>query len=105
MTQLATIRDWEEAEIERSIAEARHTPVDRLRMTEWNLKRYLDPPADTPYPNTRRRVTLPLCQKSRVSSVMVNSPPSRSDKNRGRRHERHGERLVRRRHPAGKRKS
>ena len=50
MTQLATIRDWEEAEIERSIAEASHTPVDRLRMTEWNLRRYLDPPADTPYP-------------------------------------------------------
>ena len=50
MTQLATIRDWEEAEIERSISEARHTPVDRLRMTEWNLGRYLDPPADTPYP-------------------------------------------------------
>src|SRR4051812_27738541 len=50
MTQLATIRDWEEAEIERSSAEARHTPVERLRMTEWNLRRYLNPPADTPYP-------------------------------------------------------
>jgi hypothetical protein len=55
-------------------------------------------PADTPYPITRRRVTLPLCQKSRVSSVMMNPSPVRSNKNRGRRHERLGERLVRRRH-------
>jgi SAM-dependent methyltransferase len=50
MTELATIRAWEEAEIERSSIEARHTSVERLRMTEWNLKRYLNPPADTPYP-------------------------------------------------------
>src|SRR3954464_14762455 len=50
MPHRATIRAWEEAEIDRSSAEARHTPIDRLRMTEWNLRRYLDPPADTPYP-------------------------------------------------------
>jgi len=50
MTETATIRAWEEAEIERSSAEARHTPVERLRTTEWNLRRYLAPPADTPYP-------------------------------------------------------
>jgi SAM-dependent methyltransferase len=50
MTELATIRAWEEAEIERSSAEARHTSEERLRTTEWNLRRYLNPPADTPYP-------------------------------------------------------
>jgi SAM-dependent methyltransferase len=50
MTELATIRAWEEAEIQRSSAEARHTPVERLRTSEWNLRRYLNPPADTPYP-------------------------------------------------------
>jgi SAM-dependent methyltransferase len=50
MTELATIRAWEEAEIERSSSEAKHTPVERLRMSEWNLRRYLAPPADTPYP-------------------------------------------------------
>jgi SAM-dependent methyltransferase len=50
MTELATIRRWESAEIERSSVEAKHTPVERLRMTESNLRRYLDPPADTPFP-------------------------------------------------------
>jgi SAM-dependent methyltransferase len=50
MTQLATIRAWEEAEIERSSSEAKHTPIERLRMSEWNLRRYLNPPANTPYP-------------------------------------------------------
>ena len=50
MTQLADIRAWEEAEIERSSVEARQTPVERLRMSDWNLSRYLDPPATTPYP-------------------------------------------------------
>ena len=43
-------------------------------------------------------------KRRRVSSVMVNSSPVRSDKNRGRRHERLGEGLVRRRHLAGWRK-
>lgn len=50
MTQLADIRAWEEAEIERSSAEASQTSVERLRMTEANLARYLNPPADTPFP-------------------------------------------------------
>jgi ubiquinone/menaquinone biosynthesis C-methylase UbiE len=50
MTELATIRAWEEAEIARSSVEARHTSAERLRMTEANLRRYLNPPADTPFP-------------------------------------------------------
>ncbi len=50
MTDVATIRAWEEAEIERSSLEARHTSDARLRMSEWNLARYLDPPATTPFP-------------------------------------------------------
>jgi SAM-dependent methyltransferase len=50
MTELARIRLWEQAEIERSSIEARNTAVERLRMSEWNLRRYLDPPAGTPYP-------------------------------------------------------
>lgn len=50
MTDVATIRAWEEAEIERSSLEARHTSDARLRMSEWNLGRYLDPPATTPFP-------------------------------------------------------
>jgi SAM-dependent methyltransferase len=50
MTELAAVREWEQAEIERSSLEARHTPPERLRTSEWNLRRYLDPPADTPYP-------------------------------------------------------
>lgn len=47
---VATIRAWESAEIERSSLEARQTPPERLRTTAWNLRRYLNPPADTPYP-------------------------------------------------------
>ncbi len=50
MTQLADIRAWEEAEIERSSVEAKQTPIERLRMSERNLARYLSPPADTPFP-------------------------------------------------------
>jgi SAM-dependent methyltransferase len=50
MTQLADIRAWEEAEIQRSSVEARQTPVERLRMSDWNLSRYLDPPSGTPFP-------------------------------------------------------
>lgn len=50
MTDVATIRAWEEAEIERSSLEARRTSDARLRMSEWNLRRYLDPPATTPFP-------------------------------------------------------
>ncbi len=50
MTDVATIRAWEEAEIERSSIEARHTSDARLRMSDGNLRRYLAPPAATPYP-------------------------------------------------------
>ncbi len=50
MTDVATIRAWEEAEIERSSIEARHTSDERLRMSDWNLRRYLAPPPTTPYP-------------------------------------------------------
>lgn len=50
MTDVATIRAWEEAEIERSSIEARHTSDTRLRMSDGNLRRYLAPPAATPYP-------------------------------------------------------
>jgi ubiquinone/menaquinone biosynthesis C-methylase UbiE len=50
MAQLADIRAWEEAEIERSSVEARQTPVERLRMSAWNLARYMNPGADTPFP-------------------------------------------------------
>lgn len=50
MTDVGTIRAWEEAEIQRSSIEARHTSDERLRMSDWNLRRYLDPPAHTPYP-------------------------------------------------------
>lgn len=41
---------WERAEIERSQYEALHTPADGLIADEENLRRYLDPPADTAYP-------------------------------------------------------
>ncbi|HUR33048.1 MAG TPA: class I SAM-dependent methyltransferase [Vicinamibacterales bacterium] len=50
VSDLATIRAWEEAEMARSSSEAKHTPLERLRMSEWNLRRYLDPPADTAFP-------------------------------------------------------
>ncbi len=50
MTQVADIRAWEEAEIERSSVEAKHTPPERLRMSEANLNRYLHAPKDTPFP-------------------------------------------------------
>lgn len=50
MTQLTDIRAWEEAEIQRSSFEARQTRADRLRMSDSNLSRYRNPPAETPYP-------------------------------------------------------
>ncbi len=50
MTADSTIRAWEHAEIERSSIEARHTSDARLQMSEGNLRRYLAPPVDTPYP-------------------------------------------------------
>lgn len=50
MSELTDIRTWEEAEIRRSIVEAAHTPDERLRSRPGNLERYLDPPAETPFP-------------------------------------------------------
>jgi ubiquinone/menaquinone biosynthesis C-methylase UbiE len=50
MAEAANIRVWEEAEIARSRSEASHTPVDSLRLSAANLRRYLDPPADTAFP-------------------------------------------------------
>ena len=49
MTKVADLRVWEEAEIERSHSEATHTPPERLRLNEADARRYLDPPADTPF--------------------------------------------------------
>lgn len=50
MAETADIRVWEDAEIERSRSEASHTPIDRLRNSEANVRRYMNPPADTPFP-------------------------------------------------------
>src|SRR5258706_1715332 len=50
MAEAANIRVWEEAEIARSRSEASHTPLDSLRMTEANLRRYMNPQPDTPFP-------------------------------------------------------
>jgi SAM-dependent methyltransferase len=50
MIEAPTIRIWEHAEIERSEIEAARTPPESLYLEESNLRRYLDPPADTPYP-------------------------------------------------------
>jgi SAM-dependent methyltransferase len=44
------LRVWEAAEIERSRVEAAQTAVDAFVYTEENLRRYLNPPPDTPYP-------------------------------------------------------
>jgi SAM-dependent methyltransferase len=44
------LQRWERAEIERSSVEANLTPDEGLRVSEWNLARYKNPPADTPYP-------------------------------------------------------
>src|ERR1700741_4984541 len=41
---------WEQAEIERSASEARHTPDERLRAREANVGRYLNPPRDSAFP-------------------------------------------------------
>ncbi len=41
---------WEQAEIERSEFEARHTPDARLVADDRNIERYLDPPLETAYP-------------------------------------------------------
>ena len=46
----ATIREWEQAEVERSHSEAAAIPLRRLQPDEANLRRYLDPPADAAHP-------------------------------------------------------
>lgn len=46
----AVLREWEKAEIVRSTFEATHTRPGSLVTSEKNVRRYLDPPADTPYP-------------------------------------------------------
>ena len=44
------VRDWERAEIVRSAFEATHTDTRSLVTSEKNVRRYLNPPEDTPYP-------------------------------------------------------
>jgi SAM-dependent methyltransferase len=44
------LQRWERAEIERSAIEATLTPDEALRVSDWNLARYRNPPADTAYP-------------------------------------------------------
>jgi 2-polyprenyl-3-methyl-5-hydroxy-6-metoxy-1,4-benzoquinol methylase len=46
------LQEWEAAEIKRSAFEASQTNADRAALldTESNIARYLNPPADTPYP-------------------------------------------------------
>lgn len=50
MASSADIHVWEAAEVERSLIEAAQTPPAQLETTEQNLARYLNPPADTPFP-------------------------------------------------------
>ena len=51
-TRAVDLRTWEQAERERSAFEAAHTRVEDavLRECESNVARYLNPPADTPFP-------------------------------------------------------
>lgn len=44
------LHDWERAEISRSAFEASHTGPHSLTAREHNIRRYLAPPPDTPYP-------------------------------------------------------
>lgn len=46
----AALWAWEQAEIERSAAEAALTDDTDLRTSEANIARYMDPPADAPFP-------------------------------------------------------
>jgi SAM-dependent methyltransferase len=50
MAEPTDVRAWEEAETARSYVEATQTPIARLRASESNIRRYLDPPSSTPYP-------------------------------------------------------
>jgi SAM-dependent methyltransferase len=44
-----SISSWEEAEVERSLADAKRHRGD-LRASPQNIARYMQPPADTPFP-------------------------------------------------------
>lgn len=46
----SSLSEWERVEAERSAAEAAHFDLARLRPDETQVARYIDPPADTPYP-------------------------------------------------------
>ena len=46
----SAMQQWEQAEVERSASEALHIDEAALRADENDLKRYLDPPANTCYP-------------------------------------------------------
>ena len=46
----AQVQTWERAEIQRSAVEAGLTADARLKVSARTLARYLNPPADTPYP-------------------------------------------------------
>src|SRR5258705_10738135 len=50
MAESRSIQIWEQAEIARSRAEASRTPIESLYVTEVHRQRYVNPPADTPYP-------------------------------------------------------
>src|SRR6202012_808519 len=50
MHTASDIQQWESAEVARSIVEAGLTPKSQLISSEWNIARYVDPPAATPYP-------------------------------------------------------
>jgi len=50
MAEAETLQNWEQAEVARSRSEAAHTRIESLRLSEANLRRYMNPPADTPFP-------------------------------------------------------
>jgi ubiquinone/menaquinone biosynthesis C-methylase UbiE len=45
-----SIKEWEEAEVKRSAVEATRSREEILPSSEQNIARYLNPPADTPFP-------------------------------------------------------
>jgi len=50
MQQAGELARWEKAEIERSANEASGTDPDGLCVSDFNISRYMNPPADTPFP-------------------------------------------------------
>lgn len=50
MTRTESMQEWERAEIARSSIEANLTGDDALRVSQATLKRYTQPPPDTPFP-------------------------------------------------------